>query len=269
MIAIVILGLGLVMVASMFPVAWKRARQLSEYTVDNAVVESAHTTVALLARVASSEYLEGTGPSFMGDLVLDPTATGAYGNGNLLMAADTRVHLLHLENVQLPAPGGGNPQWRFIPENPYLLELAGATACLPGDPPDPPEGYEDYVARTFMYPRVRFHQRLYPPLPARAKVGSDGSFTPGSPTQDPHWDELLGECGYCWAAFHRLRADPNTPFGPQMDPPCVPTFGKEDLALAADYIDKTRFYDMYYVTLRPPAGVSSLRPAGPEPDHGP
>ena len=251
MIAIVILGLGLVMVASMFPVAWKRARQLSEHTVRNAVVESAHTTVASLARVGSSQFLEGPAPSFAGDLVFNPDVKGDYGTGSVLALADTRVHLLHLENVQLPAPGGGSSQWRLIGEEPYKLELAGATGSGIQYSPETPE---EYLERTFFYPRVRFHQRLYPPLPARVNVSSSGTFTPGNPAQDPHWDELLAECGYCWAAFHRLRIEPGgPPFGPRMDPPfSVPTLTAEEVEVAAEAVDETRFYDMYYVTLRRP-----------------
>lgn len=251
MIAIIILGLGLVMVASMFPVAWKRARQLSEHTVQGAVVESAHTTVASLVRVATSEFTEGDAPSFMGDLVFDPTATGDFGTGRLLGAADTRVHLLHLENVQLPDPGGGNPQWRFIPEDPFMLELAGATSEMDNLTANMPQ---EYLDRTFLLPRVRFHQRVYPPLTARINVNPGGSFTPGSATQDPRWDALLQECGYCWAVFHRLRVEPDgPPFGPWMDPPyALPTLASEEVDLAAKYVDKTRFFDLYYVTLRRP-----------------
>jgi len=254
MIAIVILGLGLVMVASMFPVAWKRARQLSEHTVHSAVVESAHTTVAALVRVGNSEFLEGPAPSFMGDLIFDATATGTFGTGRLFEAADTRVHLLHLENVALPTPGGGSPQWRFTAENPHALEMAGSAGCMFEYPPDT----EEYQARTFLMPRVRFHQRVYPPLPARINVSSNDTFTPGSETQDPRWDALFQECGYCWAVFHRLRIDPGgAPFGPYMDPPCdLPDPETEqtetDLDRAVEYIDKPRPYDLYYVTLRRP-----------------
>ena len=41
MIGITILGLGMVMVATIFPVAWNRARTLSEYTVQRTVIAGA------------------------------------------------------------------------------------------------------------------------------------------------------------------------------------------------------------------------------------
>ena len=39
MIAIVILGLGLLMVAGMFPVGWIKARELAEYTTSQSIVK--------------------------------------------------------------------------------------------------------------------------------------------------------------------------------------------------------------------------------------
>jgi len=53
MIAIAILGFGLVMMATMFPIAWQRARNLSEFTSQNAATESAHTTLKMLLHVDS------------------------------------------------------------------------------------------------------------------------------------------------------------------------------------------------------------------------
>ena len=70
MIAIVILGLGLLMVATMFPIAWTKARTLAEFTNQSSITEAASTTVRLLTRVARP--IPGGPPfqsqtSFLGD----------------------------------------------------------------------------------------------------------------------------------------------------------------------------------------------------------
>ncbi|MCH8940486.1 MAG: prepilin-type N-terminal cleavage/methylation domain-containing protein [Chloroflexi bacterium] len=44
MIAIVILGLGLVMVATTYPIGWQRAVRLADYTRQISVIEAAHTS---------------------------------------------------------------------------------------------------------------------------------------------------------------------------------------------------------------------------------
>ena len=51
MIAIVILGLGLLMVASMFPVGWLKARELAEFTTSQSIIGVAEMTVKSLCRV--------------------------------------------------------------------------------------------------------------------------------------------------------------------------------------------------------------------------
>ena len=70
MIAIVILGLGLVMVATVFPVAWGRARELSEFTQQQSITPAAQNLTSRILRAAPADLGTATvGPSFAGDLL--------------------------------------------------------------------------------------------------------------------------------------------------------------------------------------------------------
>ena len=97
MIAIVILGLGLVMVATMFPIALGRARTLSEFTRQTAIANAAETTIGMLAQV---DGLTLNAATFAGDLVYDaPPPPPNLNSVGLMARSDTRVHLLHMENL--------------------------------------------------------------------------------------------------------------------------------------------------------------------------
>ena len=102
MIAIIILGLGLLMVATMFPVAWTRARDLAEFTNHNTASQAAQTTVQMLCRV----YNPAIGlsvSSFLGDTQI-PT----------VIDADGTVHVLEIQNA-FADPGMVTPGASYVP----------------------------------------------------------------------------------------------------------------------------------------------------------
>ncbi len=247
MIAIIVLGLGLVMVATVFPVAWGRARKLSEFTSQEAIAETAYTTVKLLGRVDSLELNIG---SFAGDLLYDNdtenlTPTPPYP-GTLVVFSDTRVHALNLENILV---SGRLSTPEFVEEDPFEREGIRDAFLVP---------FADiegiFGDALFLNHQVRFRSRVYPPLPARE--------SPDLSIADPAWDAALGTRRFAWAVFHRLHeaTGPDNPSAP-LGPPYVPQYETE----AA--INTTRVFDVYPVTLRRPRSTS--RYAQQDPDFVP
>jgi len=245
MVAMTILGLGLVLVATMFPVAWTRARDLAEYTTQEDITDSAEVILKQITRVDDPEDLAVTGGSFAGDIIYYPPAT----NGTAFyVEANPRVHALYLEN--LTAGTSSAPQRRFVPNHedasedndfaPWLLEVMDDTRQLgmPGiKPAFMPPGFYD---KAFGTSQIKFEQRVYPTLPRRdfSAVDNEGKLT----GNDETWENALDQGRYAWAIFHRLRRDPmsneewNTYF----------TDASKYLALARE----PRQFDIYYVTLR-------------------
>ena len=245
MIGIVILGLGMVMVATMFPVAWSRARKLNEYTVQKAVVAGAHDTIKALARVSRPDF---QGPSVVqdasslqGDLLFytnfppDPTddfvisACSAVSAINPPFPTDTWVHALNLENIQVQ-------NRRFVDENPWRLQDPHETLYdeyyNPATSNIDPGDYDAFIGNSYFYKQLSFHQRVYPPMRPRLNVDPDGYFT----GNDDLWDDELATRRFFLSVLHRLRE----PL--RYIPGNVPA---NEQAVAA-----ARSFDVYYVTLR-------------------
>ncbi len=223
MIGIVILGLGLVMVATMFPVAWTRARTLSEYTVQRAIAEGAHPTVMSLVRVSrpSVEAVPSIADasSFLGDLICDPDKPAApIAACGVDFPSDTWVHALNLENVQV-----ANRQ--FIREDLWEVEAPRFTPLFVAGNIPPVIVNNSF----FRHKQVSFLQRVYPPMGLRENVDVAGVFV----GKDERWDDALATHRFSWALFHRLRnqlGDCSTP----------------------EVRSRIRSFDLYYVTLRRP-----------------
>ncbi|MFQ5590976.1 MAG: type II secretion system protein J, partial [Phycisphaerae bacterium] len=261
MIAIVILGLGLILVATMFPVAWNRARSLTEYTTQVAVTEAAHNTVELLTRVDTLQEppppaLPDAG-SFAGDLItrgLDPDGLPI----DIVSYSDTRVHALHLENLLADSQGFvparvDNPEdfpWAtgHFPWKLERIALPDQTTNIAGLGLDPEGacfiGPCEPLLSMFFNAQVRFGERLYPPMPEQLKPF------------DELWYEVLGNRRYAWAVFHRLPK-PTWPNDPSPPPDREGRCNFDDPATsvpvaAAKSVNSTRTFVMYYVTLKRP-----------------
>ncbi|MEE9294573.1 MAG: hypothetical protein V3W34_06400 [Phycisphaerae bacterium] len=227
MIAIIILGLGLLMVATMFPVAWTRARDLAEFTNQTTATQTAETTVRMLCNVTDpSQWVPPGGPpapppyvstSFLGDFAIDIAGDTA--------VADTSVHVLHMENVlvetnDLTVPRAPTIWPEFLddsvntPVRPppplrmaYLISIDPTldnwiTALPPVQPPDV---------------QIAFHERV---IPALGPWPNDGG------PRDAQWQQQLANRRFAWAVLHKLDAP-------------LPMTG-----------DETRSMTMYFVTLR-------------------
>jgi hypothetical protein len=242
MIAIVILGFGMIMVATLFPVGWERARQLSEYTMRQTVVGNAHTLMTLMARV---DGLREVGSSFAGDMIVRYNGGAPPFPVIPFYLSDTRVHALNIENLLVENRA-------FIPEsdpdNPHRQDLV--VPIFP-DSPDP----------LFIHPQIDFEDRVYPPL--RRRISQSFSMP------DPLWDEALDDRRFAVAVLHRMRER----IGPAYSLSTPP----EQLAQQAfEAANETRTVDIYYVTLRRPQSTfryaqqdigSSSVPTVPDPNN--
>lgn len=291
MVAIVVLGLGLVMVATVFPIAWGQARKYSEAGTMKSIVGNAEAMVELLASEGGLRPPRG---SFAGDLVVTTVTDPITGvkRDEIVMLSDTRVHLLYMENLlasgerafvpnrEVPwcgdncGPASGGPSGVRLITRPAPWQLEGlevkkATAdpfLNDGfkDPSDPtvcgdkslgndPDYY--YCGTTFLSPQVRFEQRLHPPMRPRDNVALSGAFN----GVDRQWDDALSTRRYAWAVFHRATElfELGTGSGVDLVQEATEVLEKEPC----------REFDMYYVMLRRPR--STLRYARQNPANAP
>lgn len=277
MIAIVILGLGLVMVATMFPVAWDRARTLSEHTTEQTIASAAHARMEATLRPAGIKLVPIDPPpilppyeiatiaptSFAGDLLFDqslarrllsvPVATDeayqgiipAFCDTPLLFFSDTRVHALNMENLTAD-------DLTETEEDPWELEwvfnLIGAAGSVHPCDPGGAAGWApslsiDFVNQSFFRPQVRIKDRVYPTLEDRPDDA------PSHAEARNAWNDRFLNRKYSFAVLHRLRER----VGPEAppDPAAVtPTDSKDLVDRANAAIGSTREFDMYYVSLR-------------------
>ncbi|MBI4718866.1 MAG: prepilin-type N-terminal cleavage/methylation domain-containing protein [Planctomycetes bacterium] len=240
MIAIIILGFGLIMVATMFPVAWSRARTLGEYTVQSSLTEATDATVYLLLQVDGyrSDKIPLNAGSFAGDFVyFDGDSINP--NGLILAFSDTRVHALHMENIRIQNTSNvrtfyPNRERPWQDRGPWELERTKMGLSKP-ELEDP--GFSFFWNKAFGGPQMRWDARMYPPMRPRLKKTLDpsGAFS----SEDPAWDDTLDTRRYGVAIFHKLRERP------EWDPAT-----KSVVADPRAAANRTRDFTMYYVTLR-------------------
>ncbi len=226
MIGIAILGLGMVMVATIFPVAWSRARTLSEYTAEKSATAGAYTTVKSLVHVSGSSR---NSSSFHGDLLWDflndrsiRACRNYWADDSEFYADvlphDTLVHALNMENIRVE-------ERRFISEDTWMIQDPDGVLYREGDVNVGDSAGQDVVEESFFRSRIRFHQRVYPPIERREDVDRTGTFQQGE--DGDRWDDALATRRFCWSVLHRFTRKPA-------------------------YKDETRSFQLFIVTLRRP-----------------
>lgn len=249
MVAIVILGLGLVMVATMFPVAWDRARTLTEVSTAQTVTDSAEQTLSSLVQV-SGVGLRST--MLAGDLLVEPNWSTT---GLIVAYSDTRVHALNMENLLVQG------QQPFTGEDPWRIERLPALASQPQAGTFLWDGNlaptAEFFSRTFHTSRVRAFQRVYPPMPARK--------SPSFQVADPQWDQSLSQRTFAWSALHRIR-DFGAPTAPAGNPPITGPASNDpaSVATAKTAASRSRTVDLYIVSLRRPSATARYARQNPQ-----
>jgi len=275
MIAIVILGLGLVMTATMFPVAWTRARTLTEYTTQRSLASSAESTLSTLLHAAGpsirvveappgnfTQKLLLTAGNLAGDLFYDPTLAGgtyysptlnSYQVPAIVAYSDTRVHALNVQNILVSSTGGATVDPR-IPERPWRQELMFNIENTNSHPliKDPNilvfEDVNDwknqfFINNSFYAAQVPIEQRVSPSLGAYpTEISPDGD------KARANWRDKLSARRFLWAVLHRLRSPvgPPNPNGNALSSQQA----TEQLTLATEAVGTMRVFDFYIVTLR-------------------
>ena len=232
MIGIIILGFGLTLVATMFPVAWQRARELSEYTSQRTLVAGAFAHLAVSLRVSGPDPTQNAS-SFMGDLLFAADDVDEIKYNAPIQACDGWptdhwVHPLNMENLLVNAPQTffAEDLWRLQdPDGSLefaLTELGGSTYGQP------------VIDRSFFSKQISFAQRVHPPMRTRKEVRQDGRII----GDDGRWDQVLNTRRFLWGGFYRFR-EPIT-------------FDISTPAERRDALAPTRMLDVYVVALRRP-----------------
>ncbi|MEK6676161.1 MAG: prepilin-type N-terminal cleavage/methylation domain-containing protein [Planctomycetota bacterium] len=259
MIAIVILGLGMIMVATLFPVAWTRAKELSESTNLTTINDVSEATMKSLAFVCGPGK---DGSMFAGDNTwyFDKNQ----GKDLLVAYSDTRVHVLNMENLlvsNLDVPGMrqivSEQPWKTPGGAAYPYRLDGTKLAI--DPLDYPEFAEQ---RLYVSARVSSESRVHPPI--RTRANRDFAMP------DVEWDELLDGRRFTWAVLHRLRkgvGPTNILAGGLRDQPNNVRLKNLDEAQAARSL--RRDFDLYYVLLRRPQALTRYVQQDADPDYTP
>ena len=264
MIAIAILGIGLLMVASMFPIAWTKARDLARHTASVSCADTAEQTVRLVTRVDSAEPGKNY-TSFAGDYLVE-TCTDATKAICVdpwpILSHDTLVHSLSTQNLLVTKPTSAPTP--VISEEGWRL-TAATTSWGRYDlynPSDPERNYANFVQQWFgtkldgtYSPSVALDQRVFPvmdPFPTPASA---------SPTADEQqeidaWTERMEGRRFCWAVFHRLTKllDTDVPKNKT-----APNFLADMFPARQRAASRVRVFDMYYVTLNRARGQRFAR----------
>lgn len=293
MIAVVILGLGLLMVATLFPVSWLSARKLAEHTTTLSCQEAAHQTLETLLKVDGADepsaVLLAGDQMKIGDCTPCEGAPTAAASSTYVQGSPgvpiPRVHAFNMANVLFEG------KRQFVSENVWDLERTtlgeivrvadgddvydyqylGQACAIDGDAGNDLEynlsgrAKGGVAIRSFLTPIVALQDRVYPPLPNRPT----SDFTKWT-AEDQRWDDSLGTRRYAWSAFYRFDTEYVKNSAEDLDPSrdgCSPLDGEPLRTYSDSSIDATRLMTVYYATLRRPR--ANMRYARQDPESVP
>ncbi len=279
MIAIVILGIGLLITSSMYPIAWFKARDVAEATV----VPSCSSTAD-----ASARMMLDVNPVPNTDIVFDCTDSAFFPGDwyedlpalhrpwRASLYPDTRVHPLNMGNYlagslqddELDPLVPGSKKRVVVADNGWRLDdnlkprLGDAlyVTALAATPPLSPATPNSQPPRPH-WARISANARMFPPLPPRPLDDDPGL---------PLWKEQFELSRNCWAVFYRFSDMPG-PSGSTRstanecidhgenpaDPACVRAVREVEATLS-----RNRMLTMYYVTLQRPVDARYARQEG-------
>ncbi len=245
MIAIIILGLGLVLVASMFPIAWRRAVQLNDFTNTTSCTDAAEAAVKVLCRIYS--YDDNNTPGNLADDIVTPT--GFIGDYSVWSTDAANAPVTSLE----PLPGDAVGSLPLIPVfrvRPLLLENAhfeitdatsvanpnvhsNLTQTEPVDFPDLTTRYVDFTGAPVWElppvptapalvtaPQVALWERVFPAM-SRWEWNGNATLTPAESAKLAQWKQELESRRFAWGVLYKLDF-PRTSPDPAPQPTPVP-----------------------------------------------
>jgi hypothetical protein len=277
MFAVVILGIGMLITSSMFPIAWFKAREVAEATVVPALADAAEANIRLVCPPQSKNLVadlpRATTSFFPGDWIplAQPAPTGGGNRDHAFIYPDMRVHHLNAGNY-LADTGEDfrNDAGTLIPiaDDSWQLEdnldvmLADRNPLLTGFTNGDPT--LDVLAVP-LSPHLRAHTRLSIPLDARPADTADTSV-------QSLWEERFELRRHCWSAFYRFNELPGLSFDIESKND-LNGDGTEDaadrdlkIALGNRRLRRARQLSMYYFTLKRPVNARYARQAGYDPD---
>lgn len=259
MIAIVILGIGLLITSSMFPIAWYKARDVAESAVLPALANSAELTVANQCR-ASAPPANVNAPTYNSSFLLGdwlPAIAFRPLEMPAVVYPDTRVHPLNLGNY-LARSGEDfreeGTEWIPVSDDGWSLEdnldlVFGGT----------PEGsYFLGESELMRQLKVRAHVRLGLPLEARPLEKDDPE-----PQAVALWTEKFELRRHCWAVFYKFEQLSGLDYANFQSGLFTPN---QLQALTAQGLKQPRKLTLYCFTLKRPVGARYARQLGYDPE---
>lgn len=262
MVAVVILGIGLLITTSMFPIAWLKARDVAESTNVSTVALTADTYAKMLLRVNGPRSVHSLDKSvssfFPGDWFALPSSSSNPDN-EAGIYPDQRVHLLNTGNYGvgfavsevdwLDAAGTNQVP---VAENAWRIE----------------ESMESFVTDFVMRPAlansgahkavITPHVRMIPPIEERP----DPNDVNTTPEQLSLWNEQFETRRHCWAVFYRMAEMPGPSL--KLQAGCDAGVSADCAAAEAEArsLHKQLRITMYYVTLKRPGNARFARQRG-------
>jgi len=265
MIAVVILGIGLLITSSMFPIAWYKAREVAEAAVVPALANAAEVNLKLQCRRADRN-LDETDPRYTSSFFPGDWVPPAGDRVEPLIGPDTHVHLLNAGNF-LADTGedfyidDDNKEWP-VADDAWMLEdnlvvyLADRNPLLTGFNVPLVE-----VLRVALGPQVTPQSRLALPLGRRPRAAD----TPTPPAEVMKlWQERFDGCRHCWAVFYRFSELPGAEYA-VINPNNTTLTVQQKHKVSTEELRQPRQLNVYYVTLKRPVGARYARQQGYDP----
>jgi hypothetical protein len=269
LIAVVILGIGLLITSSMFPIAWYKAREVAESAIIPSLANTAETHLKLACRPSRPQPDPAnpmyTSSFFPGDWF--PAIQGAPEPA--VVYPDTRVHHLSTGNyladtaedfVEEP-PGSGtfvpvaDDSWKLEDNLDVMLRDTMWALAFFGN------------SDTARGPQLRAHARLSPPMEARRLARENPD-----PLEVAHWEERFELRRHCWSVFYKFNDLPGLEYsifsqdlngdGNPLDQPDV----AQKYIIANQRMKQKRTLTAYFFTLKRPVGARYVRQEGFDPD---
>ncbi len=254
MIAVVILGIGLLVTSSMFPIAWYKARDVVEATKVTNSSDAAEVSLKFLSGVSSVGNVAKSS-FFPGDWVTF-ASVGDFSTSSL---SDTRVHHLNLGNYLADEYKDTekfwiNNSWESdypVADNTWSLD-GWLDEELPTVVADP-DISRKLIMKLF-YPVVSANSRMIPPIEARPQP-SDPDDSDYDAVASSLWEDSFEASRFCWSVFYRF----NSLVGSNVDPNASAEVRK---AQVSEALSKPRTLTVYHVLLKRPANARFARQLG-------